>query len=233
MVRTGLNLSSKKKIAEYTTKIAEKRYLSFSTIMERSQWRSIMLLTYNCGKNGLEAAHYRWALVKNHGNLADRPTRKKFEMEKFFRNREVDEGLKEFYNLPSDEEECEKWMNRYCEVNLVSVEKFYYDLEYLYQKEFFLSESTIIKDCISSNSNLSNYLKKLSGSYGILEKRKDEHNTNRYFLSGKFINEMYRYGLNQGIKKCPDSVLDRLVEHVTFFFKCEINRETDPILSKF
>ena len=209
MVRTGIKISSKKKIAKNNAKIAEKRRLSFSTIMNRAQWKSIFYLTYCCGEKGLEAAHYRWALVKNHGNLADKPTVKKLEMERFFKNWELDEGFKEFCNPPNDEEERRKYMNKYNDSILNKADRFYFDLEYLYKKQSPLDEFMILKDCISSNSNLSNYLKKMSEDYNILKKQKDDHGIQRYYVTPKFADEYFRYSLHRIIDMFSPRLLQK------------------------
>jgi len=222
MVRTGYDTPWTKKTALLTkrktaSRLRRRRMLNCDELIMKIPYLSIIQLTMRCGMSrGLKVEHYRWVLVKDYGGLAKIQSPAKYEMENFFQNyRRYEGSMKYLYT----EEEKKKMtdsdkekIKSYCESQECSQDMFHFDLKDLYENKY------IEKDCISSNSNLYNYLEKLI-KYDVLSTTIDEQGKKRFLIKYKAVHEINRALLIKNIRECPDHLLHRLLERIDFTIK--------------
>ncbi len=150
-----------------------RRKMTVDELFETDHYRSIIILTDIFGKNhGLRQMHYRWALIKNHGDIKN----------PIFRRR-----MKGFYDLDNEIYKKQGFSNK---------------LEELY------AEKIITRNCVTSNTNLSSFLKRLiSDPYNILEKKvKDD--VPYYFLTDYGREQAKRWQIKRLIDGLDASILD-------------------------
>jgi len=150
-----------------------RRKMTVDELFETDHYRSIIILTEIFGKNhGLRQMHYRWSLIKNHGDIKN----------PIFRRR-----MKGFYDLDNE---------------------IYKKLGFSNKLEGLYAEKIITRNCVTSNTNLSSFLKRLiSDPYNILEKKvKDD--VPYYFLTDYGREQAKRWQIIQLEKGLDASILD-------------------------
>lgn len=233
MVRTGYNSPWKKKTAVTAKKKTaitrrQRRILDNYQVFMKSPYHSIILLTMLCAwTKGLKFEHYRWALVKDYGGLANSQSPTKYEMVNFFKNHDVYEGYKKFCfsgNTFSEDE-----IKKSIENTKSGNDRFYHDLNYIQEKY------GLERGCITTNSNLHNYIEKLVTRYKILGIKEGEYGKKRYYLREKVLYDMNRFLLIRLIHECPDFYLERLLEQVKLFLKeiKDVPKQINSSLSTF
>ena len=172
----------------------KRRKKQISELFLTDHYRSIILLTkfYDKGK-GLRQLHYRWALVKNHGNI-------------YF-----DDYHEEIETIFGENKEMYRKMG------------FRNRLEYDYR------DKVIIKDCISSNNNLFNFLQKLVDDYGLLEKTVGEKDVLWYRLTQKGVEEAYRWYLRKCVDWFPPEYLGDVEKVLTQLFNEKMGERQEKL----
>ena len=191
--------------------------LAYKDYFLKEPYHSIILLTMLCAwKKGLKFEHYRWALVKNNGGLANTNSPTKYEMEKFYKNHDLNEGYKKFCFLKNrfEQDETEK-ITKLIEETKPYIDRFYHDLNYIQEKY------GVQINCITTNSNLHNYIEKLVVRYKILGIKEGAQGKKRYYLKDKALYDIQRLSLIRKIEECPDSYLEKLSEQIKLFLENE------------
>lgn len=166
-----------------------RRKMTVDELLKTEHYRSIITLTDIFGKTkGLRQAHYRWALIENHGNI---------------KSPLVYRQMKYFFNIKNE---------------------IYKRMGYSNNLERQYAEKTIFRNCITSNSNLSNFLKRLTlEPYNILEKKiKDD--TPYYFLTDFGREQAKRFMLKQLIDGLDVNMIDYVEKSIYNVIDDKINK---------
>jgi hypothetical protein len=168
-----------------------RRKMTVDEILNTDHYRSIIVLTDIFGNNiSLRQAHYRWALMNNHGNI---------------KSPLIYRQIEGFFNKNSEIYRRSGYSNRL-------------EIEY--------TDGNIIRNCISSNSNLSNFLKRLSFEpYKILEKKK-RGDTPYYILTNFGREQAKRYMLKRYIDGVPENWLKDIDKAIDNVIKYKIKKAT-------
>jgi len=195
----------------------KKRKMTIEEIFDSAIYRSIILLTDCFDKGtGLRQMHYRWALISNHDNIIE-PSLISEEMKTFF-------------------EETMTFKN----IDVIGEWKQFYNDQYKYKTsnsklDRLFNEGIIKRDCVTSDSNLSNKLKRLTDEYHILEKVLIDREVVSYIMTRDGYLKAQRWMANQLVKGIADERLEELNKLIMNFisldeYHFDLNKEPKELI---